>query len=465
MGKQFLEITQKTEVDAIVAQIGAAVARVRVERGVGGAYVEKVGISAILSRIASSNIFSAIDVPQFDRAIMDGYAVVASDTFYTDETNPTSLIIKGYLSSGESPAISQSVDVERSYCIGISTGAPIPKGANAVVKVEDTYEYTDDSGPGEIKKVKVYRPVAPGENIMLASSDIKRGEQIIMCGTTFTPRETGILAACGINEVDVRKKPVVAIISTGNELIAPGEVLAPAKIYDVNAQTLSDSVRECGCIPHFVGIARDNIKAISLKLTESLENGADVIIATGGTSAGLGDLLLKAIEERADGESKILVHGVDIKPGKPFIFGLLTGKPFFGLPGNPTSALITFSLFVAPLLRTISGTEKIEYNKNRIEAKAAQRIFSEPGRNEYVLVNIAIVPGQNSAEMPEKPSFLAYPILTGSGAITTLSKADGYIFMEKGKEIIEKGEDVEVELFKPFNFYRSNREPQNFEPE
>lgn len=453
MGKQFLEITRKSEVDAIIAQIAAEVARVRVGAGTGagaGGSAEKVGISDILGRIASSDIFSAIDVPTFDRAIMDGYAVVASDTFYTDETNPISLIIKGYLSAGESPATSQSV--EKRYCIGISTGAPIPTGANAVVKVEDTSEYTGDSDHGAIKKVKVYRPVAPGENIMPAASDIKRGEQIVRSGTTFTPRETGILAACGINEVYVRKKPTVAIISTGNELIAPGEVLAPAKIYDVNAQILCDSVRESGCIPHFAGIARDNIEEISLKLTESLEKGADVIITTGSTSAGVDDLLLRAIEECAGAESKILVHGVDIKPGKPFIFGLLAEKPFFGLPGNPTTALITFSLFVAPLLRTISGTgtgtERRGYNEKRIEAKAAQRIFSERGRNEYVLVNIVPVPVpvKNSVKKQEEASFLAYPILTGSGAITTLSKAEGYIFMEKGKEIIEEGDEVEVEL-------------------
>lgn len=449
MWKQFLEITEKSEVDAIIMHIAAEVARVIAETGVS---VEKVGVCDILGRIASSDIFSAIDVPPFDRAIMDGYAVVASDTFYTDESNPTSLIIKGYLYAGESPLISESV--EKSYCIGISTGAPVPKGANAVVKLEDTSEYTDDSDHGEIKKVKVYRPVAPGENIMLASSDIKRGELIVRSETRLTPRETGILAACGINEVYVRKKPIVAIISTGNELIAPGEALAPWKIYDVNAQTLSDSVREIGCIPYFLGIARDNIEEIKLKLAESLEKGAEVIIATGSTSVGVGDLLLRAIEERADGESKILVHGVDIKPGKPFIFGLLAQKPFFGLPGNPTSALITFSLFVAPMLRTIAGTstssstssQRIEYNEKRIEAKAGQRIFSERGRNEYVFVNIVPVSIPMSAKKHEEASFLAYPILTGAGAITTLSKADGYIFMEKGKEIIEEGDEVEVEL-------------------
>ncbi len=439
MRRQFLEITEKEEVKKIIADFSAKIAKqIAVE-------AEKVKIDEALGRIASTNIFSPLDIPPFDRATMDGYAVVASDTFYADENNPSSLIIKGYIHAGEFP----SQYVERSYCMGISTGAPLPKGATAVVKVENASEYLDSvEGEGEkIKKVKIYKPVAPAENIMLAGSDIKRGEQIARNGTTLTPRETGVLAACGINEVFVRKKPIVAIISTGNEIIAPGEYLKPGKIYDVNAQALSDSVRESGCVPLFLGIASDNIEEISGKIKESLKKGADVIIASGGTSAGVGDLLPKAIEELGE----ILVHGVDIKPGKPFIFGMLNEKPVFGLPGNPTSALITFNLFVAPLLRTIFGIYLQNYEEGerrktkRIKVKAGLRIFSERGRNEYVLVNLVPVKTPGEGEEP----FLAYPILTGSGAITTLSKADGYIFMEKGKEIIEEGEIVEVELLAP----------------
>ena len=435
MGKQFLEITAQKEVEAIIAHFAAEVAKARVKTGTS---VENVAVAEALGRIASGDVFSAFDVPPFDRATMDGYAVVAADTFYADETDPASLIVTGYISAGE--LSSQYVD--EGCCTGIATGAPLPKVANAVVKLENTSEYTDTAEGKKTRKVKIYKPVAPAENIMLAGSDIKRGERIIRGGTTFTPRETGVLAACGLKEVTVHKKPTVAVISTGNELIAPGEDLEPAKIYDVNSQALADSVRESGCSPYFLGIARDDLNEISEKLRESLEIGADVIIASGGTSAGVGDLLQKAIE----GLGEILVHGVDIKPGKPLIFGKLQGKPIFGLPGNPTSALITFNLFVAPLLRTISGIsvqaheEAGSRKRKRIKAKTAQRIFSEPGRNEYVLVNL--VP----AKKPEEASFIAYPILTGSGAITTLSKASGYIFMERGKEIIEEGEEVDVEL-------------------
>jgi molybdenum cofactor synthesis domain-containing protein len=414
MGKQFLEIAEKEKVEGIVAEFSTKLAKQTAK--------EKVGIDEALARIASTDIFSVLNIPPFDRATMDGYAVVAADTFYADEDNPASLIIRGYAPAGELP----SQDVESGYCLGISTGAPIPKGANAVVKIENTF-FAD----AEIKKVKIYKPVAPNENLMLAGTDIKRDERIVKKGTTLTPRETGVLAACGLNEVSVLKKPKVAIISTGNEILVAGEDLKPGKIYDVNAQTLSDSVRDCGCVPLALGIARDNVNAISGSLKEALKRDVDVIIASGSTSAGVGDLLPKVIEKLGE----IIVHGVDIKPGKPLIFGLLMGKPVFGLPGNPTSALITFNLFAAPLLRTIAGICSLEEGE-RQSAKAAVRIFSERGRNEYILVNLISV----------NDELLAYPILSGSGAITTLSKADGYIYMAKGKEIIEEGEMLEVKL-------------------
>lgn len=432
MGKQFLEITEKKEVERVIAGISAELGKKI------AAETEKVKIGEAFGRIASSDIFSPLDIPPFDRSTMDGYAVVASDTFYSTEDNPSSLIIKGYIMAGESP----SQYIEKGYCTGISTGAPIPKGANAIVKVENALEYEDakDEGKEKRKRVKIFKPVAPAENIMVMGSDIKRGEKIVRNGTLLTPRETGVLAACGIKEVEVRKRPAVAIISTGNELIAPGAHLEPGKIYDVNAQTLKDSVRETGCIPLFLGIAPDSLKEISAKLEESLATGVALIIISGGTSAGIGDVLPTAI----GGLGEIIVHGIDIKPGKPFVLGMIQGKPVFGLPGNPTSALITFNLFVAPLLRTISGIpfngEEGGRERKNVKAKAALRIFSEPGRNEYMLVNLA------KMKPPGEENFFAYPILSGSGAITTLSKANGYIFVEKGKEIIEEGEEVEVEL-------------------
>jgi molybdopterin molybdotransferase len=459
MGKQFLEITEKKEVEELIAELSVKLAKkIAVD-------TEKVrigdGAGEALGRIASTDIFSTLDIPPFDRATMDGYAVIASDTFYAAEDNPSLLIVNGYVQAGEFPSPSQYV--EEGHCTGISTGAPLPKGANAVVKVENTSDYEGEEEEEEnrnIKTVKIYKPVAPAEYIMFAGSDIKRGEKIVVKGTRLTPRETGVLAACGIREVEVRKKLSVAVISTGNELVAPGTraatTLEPGKIYDVNAQTVCDSVREVcseygsdyGCVPLFLGVAKDNLEDLSAKLNESLAKGADVIIFSGGTSAGAGDLLPTAIEMFGE----ILVHGVDIKPGKPFILGMVQGKPVFGLPGNPTSALVTFNLFVAPLLRRISsdyfykgreGKEKERIKK--VKATAAVRIFSEKGRDEYVLVKVKV--NLAKTKTAEEGNLLVYPILTGSGAITTLSSANGYIFVEKGKEIVEEGEEVEVEIF------------------
>ncbi len=461
--KQFLEITEEGEVKRLIGDLSAELAKKITAGagagrgagagagggnvGAGGGKGEKVRTEEALGRTVVGDIFSPLDIPPFDRATMDGYAVLAADTFYADESKPATLVVRGYLKAGEFPSASQYGGVEEGSCVGIATGAPIPRGANAVVKVENAFEFE------KAKKVRIYKPVAPAENIMPAGSDIKRGEKVVKKGRLLTPRETGVLAACGVREVLVRKKPRVAVISTGNELVAPGEALslAPGKIYDVNAQTLCDSARENGCAPFSLGIARDEEGEISAKIRESLAKGAEVVILSGGTSAGVGDVLPAVIE----GLGEILVHGVDIKPGKPFVLGVIQGKPVFGLPGNPTSALISFHLFVAPLLRAISGEGSEGWGRSegrggsegrerrkRVKAKAGVRIFSEPGRNEYVLVNLARAESESEEEQEEH--FLAYPILSGSGAISTLAKADGFVFVEKGKEIVEEGERVEV---------------------
>jgi molybdopterin molybdotransferase len=440
MVMQFLEIREQKEVAACISRVATAVAEERARRGKAQ---EEVPLRDALGRVTAADVLAALPVPPFDRATMDGYAVVAADTFYADEAQPASLLLGGALSAGEAPT--GTVQVSPGRCIAIATGAQLPAGADAVVKLENTAAYQEAAGGEERTKVKVYKPVAPGEHVMRAGSDIPRGACVVRCGTRLTPRETGVLAACGLSEVMVVKRPTVALFSTGNELIAPGEALMPAKIYDVNAQTLSDSVRDCGAIPRFLGIVPDRLAELTAKLQEALDRDAEVILSSGGTSAGAGDLLPAAV----DAFGEILVHGVDIKPGKPFIFGTLQGKPFFGLPGNPTSALVTFSLFVAPVLRLLAGLAvpglegSMGGSGRRITATAAQRIFSERGRNEYVLVMLA--PTGTGGEQGKPPR--AVPLLSGSGAITTLAKADGYLYLGKGKELIEEDELVEVELF------------------
>lgn len=382
---------------------------------------EKVPLAEALYRVAAEHIIAPIDVPPFDRASMDGYAVLARDTFYADEENPVELEVKGYIKAGDD----RKFEISQGEAVGIATGAPMPKGANAVVMVE--YTHSEDS------KVKIYKPVAPGENVMAAGSDIMRGETVVRKGTVLSPRETGVLAALGIKEVKVYRKPKVAILSTGNEIIAPGKNLTFGKIYDVNSRAIADSVVENGGEPHFEGIVEDNQELLQKKLLELVSSDYDIIVTSGGTSAGAGDLSYRVIDEL--GEPGILVHGVAIKPGKPTIIGVARGKPIFGLPGYPTSAMIIFDVFVAPLIRALAGLPEKE--RASITARASMKMFSAKGRYEYKLVNLV---------KASDGSFSAYPVLTGSGAITTLAEADGYIEVPENVEMLSEGEEVKVTL-------------------
>lgn len=382
---------------------------------------EVISLSSARGRVLFEDIFATLDVPPFDRAAMDGYALKAADTFYADEENPAILKLKGYIAAGDVKKIA----IGEGECVGIATGAPVPKGANAVVMVEYTHR--------EKRNVKVYRPVAPGENIMAAGSDIMRGELVLRSGTVLTPRETGVLAAMGITKVPVYKKPRVAIISTGNEIVEPGKELVFGKIYDVNARAVGDAVEENGGIPLFLGIVKDEADALLEKLKEGVRGGYDVVLTSGGTSAGVGDLSYRVFNDV--GNPGVLVHGVAIKPGKPTIIALAEDIPVIGLPGYPTSAMVVFDVFVAPILRKLSGLgEKI---RGKIKAKAAMRLYSAAGRYEYMLVNLV---------RGSEKECSAYPILTGSGAITTLAEADGFIEISSEAEMISEGSPVEVTL-------------------
>lgn len=384
--------------------------------------VEVVTIDKAIGRVLAEDIEAGIDVPPFDRAMMDGFAVQAEDTFGAEEDKPIALIIVGRVGAGENPKVS----VEKGEAIEISTGAPIPKGANAVVMVEYTWQ-KDNS-------LKVYSSVAPGDNIMAAGSDIMAGELILRRGDFLTPRETGVISALGITSTRVFRRPNVAVISTGNEVISPGSPIVYGKIYDINATTISDSVLECGGIPLFLGIAGDDKTALKSKIEEGLGK-SNVVILSGGTSAGVGDLLYRIIDEF--GKPGILVHGVSVRPGRPLIIAVINGKPIFGLPGYPTSALTMFNIFVRPVLREMAGL-KAEAEKTTVEAKAAERIYSTLGIYQYMPVNIA---------RNEAGEYTVYAVPGGSGAITTLEEADGVIKVPGNRAFLEEGEKVFVELF------------------
>ncbi len=380
---------------------------------------EEVDLFNATGKVCAEDIYAVKDVPPFDRATMDGYAVKAEDTFEADEENPVKLRVLGYVAAGDW----RDIEVKSGCAVEIATGAAMPKGSNAVVMVE----YTKRSGDF----VEIFRAVSPGENVMPAGSDIMQGELILRRGDIITHREIGVLASCGISRVRVYKKPIVAVISTGNELVEVGKELEFGKIYDVNSYTLFSAIEENGGKAVFLGIARDEEDEIEKLVSKGLEI-ADIVVTSGGTSAGVGDIVYRVLDKWKPG---VIVHGIAVKPGKPAIIAVCNGKPVFGLPGYPTSALMIFEVLVAPLIRKLAGIVKEE---RKIKAKIAVKTFSAEGRREFLPVNVA-----RGSE-----GYIAYPV-SGyySGAITSLAFSDGFVEIPENVVMLKEGEEVEVKLF------------------
>jgi len=382
---------------------------------------EKVTLENSLDRVLAEDVFSTIDVPGFDRAAMDGFAVLAEDTFNVDEQQAVKLKVLGELEAGDA----SEYDASRGEAIEIATGAPMPKGANAVVMVEFTKKENGD--------VAVFRPVSPGENVTSAGSDVMSGELLLRKFQIITPREVGLLAAAGIEQVSAYSKPRVTIFSSGNELIKPGQPLTFAKLYDVNGPAITAAVTECGGQPRFMGILPDNFETIKNRLKEALEE-SDVVISSGSTSSGPGDLVYRAVDEL--GEPGVLVHGLTIKPGKPALVGLAGNKLIFGLPGYPTSALMIFHVLVAPIIRRLAN--KADVQPTKVQASSSMKFFKARGRRELLPIQLIAQPnGQLSA----------YPMQSGSGAISSFALADGFADFPETQEYVDEGESMEVELF------------------
>jgi molybdenum cofactor synthesis domain-containing protein len=368
--------------------------------------------------VLAENVLSPIDVPPFDRAAYDGFAVRASCTFGASEGSPKSLRLMGRLRAGER----SRKKIGRGECMEIATGAPIPPGADAVVMVEHARV---DGG-----RVTVYRAVAPGENVIERGSDILRGGIVVESGKRVGAREAGAIATTGIKFIRVFSRPKVAVISTGSELLEPGCRLRPAKIYDANRHALSQAVKACGGEPMRMGIVADDPSAIRSAVRKALKP-CDVVLISGGSSAGRGDLVPEVVGRM--GEPGLLVHGLALKPGKPTFIAVVEGKPIFGLPGYPVSALMVFDLLVAPYLRRLSG---LPSEGTSVRAKLANGIASARGRRELVPV-----------KLEKREELWAVPLLKGSGAIVSFSTASGYIEIPLEQELMEKGETVEVKLF------------------
>ncbi len=398
MQKEFRKLVTKDEAKRIINRLG-------IQAG-----ISEVNIKDASGHILAMDVFSQVDVPPFDRAAMDGFAVRASDTFKAREDMPVAFKLAGSILPGVNP----DIQIECGDAAEIATGAVMPAGADSVVMVE--YTRMD-------KELLVLRPVSVNENVMHAGADIMAGERLLKKGTALGPRETGLLAAAGKRTVKVNRL-TVGIISTGNELVEPGVQLKPGKIYDINSYSIASAVKECGGETVHYGIKMDEKKEMEDALKIAAEQ-CDIILTSGSTSAGTGDMMYRLIGENGS----LLAHGIDIKPGKPAIIGRVFGKPVFGLPGYPASALTIFNEFIAPLIRKACGRKK-EHLK--IQATLASRVRTG-GRSQ--LVPVGIVRGR------------AYPVDKGSGAITTLSEADGFIEIPSEVEIIEEGEAVEVTLF------------------
>ena len=385
--------------------------------------IEKRAILDSSGMIIADDIVSSLDVPNFDKASMDGYAVVASDTFGAKEDQPIKLEITGVSQPGAPP----SGTINTGQAIEVGTGAPIPGGANSVVMVEYTQIIN--------KELRVYRAVSPGENITPAGSDKRAGEIVLRKGQIISSREIGVLAAIGLNKVPIYRKPKVAIVSIGNELVKPGNVLEYAQIFDINSNSVSASVLENGGSPLNPVIVGDNKRIIKDAVISALQE-ADIVLTSGSTSAGAGDILNTVIEEF--GYPGIIVHGLTLKPGKPTLIAVINKKPLIGLPGYPTSALMIFKLIVAPIMRKMAGLPE-NNEEPTISAKVARKVFSIKGKRELMPVHL----------ISSLSGFSVYPVAYGSGAISTMALADGYVDIPKNQEFLEEGEEVQVKLFSP----------------
>jgi putative molybdopterin biosynthesis protein len=408
--RQFLEVLDRDEAEA------------RWRRAISTAPLgaEVVSLGEALGRVLASDVRSAVDVPGFDRSNMDGFALRAEDTFGAREEAPARLrLARGSIPTGHVP----EGEVGAGEAIAIATGGMLPRGADAVVPVEHT--------DVEREVLLVRRAVVPGGSLSFAGTDVGSGETVLFAGSRLTSRDTGVLAAIGCAEVPVVRRPRVAILSTGDEIVQPGEPAAPGRIYDSNGRILADAVREAGGDAWLVGAFRDDEAELREGLARALAS-ADLVLLSGGTSKGEGDLNTTVVGELSPG---IIVHGVALKPGKPICLAAHGTRPIAILPGFPTSAIFTFHEFVAPVIRELAGAGA--RRRETVRARLAQQTNSERGRTEYLLVGLV---------RREDGGLAAWPMGKGSGSVTAFSRADGFLRIERNVEIVDADSEVEVTL-------------------
>jgi len=382
---------------------------------------EKIHLEEAYNRVLFRDVLSHIDVPHFRKSRMDGYAVIAKDTFLAEEDNLIELKLIETIPAGAKP----QKKISSGQCSYVATGAAIPENADGVVMVE----FSEKIG----NRILISKAITPETNIIKVGHDIQKEQIIVKKDRLIDLATLGVLASCGIREVSVYEKLMVGLISTGNELIdSNAKELEIGKIYDVNSIILKKAIENTGVLVKFYGIIKDDFSELKRVIDEAL-NSCNIVILSGGTSKGEGDLGPKVLEEYR--EKEIIVHGVRIKPGKPIIFTKFSNKMIFILPGYPTSALSCFYVFIDNFLRKNSGFPLKETNSKHFEV--GERIYSTTGRHEFKTIRIQEVDGVRKI----------IPIKTGSEAISTMFYADGYIEIDELESIIEKGEKRRVYFF------------------
>jgi molybdopterin molybdotransferase len=375
---------------------------------------ETVSLQQANGRVLARDVVSNADVPPFSRAAMDGYAVRAEDTAGASPATPRTLRRIETIFTGQVP----QKRVGAGECAEIATGAPMPEGADAVVMVEETD--IDDRG-----MVSVFAPVSAHQNIGRQGADIRKGQHVLQSGALLTASRLGAIAALGVTEIEAYAKPTVAILSTGNEIVDPGQPLAPGQIYDINRVTVSAVVSDNGAVPISYRTASDTIEDLSRAVDECLAH--DVMVFSGGSSVGERDLILDVVTSRGE----MLFHGIAVKPGKPTAFGRIAGTHFFGMPGYPTSCLSNAYMLLAPALRRLARLPPQVVRS--ITLPLGARVTSAPGRHQFYSVRV-----ENG---------VAIPAFKASGDITSMSQADGYIEIPAEVEVVEAGTPVEVKPF------------------
>ena len=383
---------------------------------------EKVKLNNALGRILAEDIICEINIPDFARSTMDGFALSASSTFGASESSPGFLIVKGSVEMGKIPEFS----VSSCEAARIPTGGMLPKGANSVVMVEHTEEIDEST-------IEVYKSVAPNQHVIEAGEDLKKGDCYLFQGQKLRPQEIGLLAALGIEEITVYKKPKIAIISTGDEVVAIDEIPKQGQIRDVNSYTLSNLVRQLGAIPVQMGIVKDNFNEL-LDVCKRAVEESDMILISGGSSVGYRDFTIEVIKSLSD--SEIFFHGVSIKPGKPTILASISNKIFWGLPGHIVSAMIVFQCLVQDFIDHISGLTSNQQKLFTLPAILNRNLASVQGRVDFVRVKL----------LNENDQIIAEPIIGKSGLINTMVQADGLIKIGQNVEGLEKGSKVFVAL-------------------